>query len=622
MNTTDLLTKPEARNRYHMKADILIKLEELLGAENILTVQKEFNQLSNQFKSLTQKPESAASTDEKVPEAEEPKTDIPTDASPDELPTDEVVAESTDEVTPEEKVDEKTEEAEKPVEVAVDEYSEKFAQISSTFKEKIKAAIEEGKKLEAETIKQAKELLAELREVVENEENIGKAFSGFNAIKDKWQELPKVSNDMYRDLNAEYNKVVEKFFYNINIYKELKDLDLKHNLEEKKAVLEDQKKLLELNDIRMLEVEVRMNQDRWNEIGPTYKEEWDKIKDEFWTVTREIYKRVQEFYNLRRGEQEKNLELKKELLNKVKYIESLELKAHKKWQEKTKEIIDIQKEWKMIGLVPKEEASAIWKEFRETCDRFFENKRAHYEEVHKIQDANKEAKQLLVDKAESVKDSEDWNATANILVGLQKEWKKIGPAHQRDENKLWRKFRGACDHFFQARKSHQQSESASEVENLELKKNLIQELESFTPGDDRKSNLDTLKDFSEKWRNIGHVPFKDKDAINKAYKKALDDKYSALKIDKKQKDQIRFEQKLEDIKGSDRSDMLIRKEHDYLRNQISKLEAEIIQLETNMGFFASSAGADKFKEEIERKIEKARAEISELRDKMSVLRKM
>ncbi len=706
-----------------MKLEIISKLEELLQSENILAVQKEFNQLSTQFRKKTAD-ELKAAADAISPSEDASKSeDVQTETENSEAPSDsslgeklkaaaadvadtiveiaEVVKEEAaekmedvkavvlekktevsekasqmvndiaesvdglaeevadkmeevaDEVIPvvesvveeaKATVEEKTEVAkEKIQEVAAeiksavveakdetvakatevkDEIQVKFEALSDSFRAKIKTAVEKKNKIEKDTVEAAKGLLVELQELVANEENIGKAFSGFNAIKDKWKELPKVSNDAYRDLNVEYNKFVEKFFYNINIYKELKDLDLKHNLDEKLKVLEDQKHLLEVNDVRRLEVEVRLNQDRWNEIGPTFKEEWDKIKDEFWAITKEIYKKVQEFYNERRGEQGKNLEIKQELLNRVTYIDSLELKAHKKWQEKTKEIIEIQKEWKMVGFVPKENASKLWKEFRTTCDHFFEKKRQHYAEVHDIQNANKLAKIALVEKAEALKENADWNETSDVFIKLQKEWKQIGPAHQRDENKLWRKFREACDQFFQAKKGHKQEETGKQSENLAQKKTLLEELAAYTPTSDKKESLNALKVFGDKWRDIGHVPFKDKDALSKQYKEAMDDKYGVLKIDKKQKEQIRFEQKVEDFKGTDKSDFLIRKEHDHIRNVISKLNAEVIQLGNNMGFFANSAGADKFKADIERKIDKAKEEISVLQDRLSVLRKL
>lgn len=496
-----------------------------------------------------------------------------------------------------------------------------FNALQDKFKQRIEKERTERKRIEEETVETAKALLEELQKLVENEENIGKAFNGFNAIQEKWKSLPRVSNDAYRDLNAEYNKYAEKFFYNINIYKELKELDLKHNLEQKQQVIENQKKLLELNDIRRMEVEVRLNQDRWNEIGPTFKEEWDKIKDEFWSITRQVYKKIQAFYDERREQQEKNYEAKEKILNRLKHVLSLNLKSYKKWKDKTREVKDLQKEWKMIGFVPKEKKH-IWKEFNKGCDTFFENKRMYHKELFAVQDANKEAKQNLLNQAEELKDSEDWRNTSRKLIQLQKEWKKIGAAHQRDENRLWRNFRAACDAFFENMKAQKAEAISGQKENLEAKKKLLQTMEAFEPGTDPAENVNQLKAFSAEWRQIGHVPYKQKDEINGAYKKLLDEKFKALKIDKQQKEKIRFEQKLDDIREGDGNEHRLRKEQDAIRGKISMLKNEKIQLDNNMGFFANSKGANKLKEDVERKIAKINDEIKVLKERLSLLREV
>jgi len=624
-----------ASNLTAMKEEILTKLENLLKEEDVQNVKKEFKELSAQYKTFMHDvgdDENTAKQDEDIKDKEEEsksegdvsekaveesaENEIEKAAESEEEPK-----ETEEEVRSEDQSDVKDTANSKPDDgKAKDELDEKFQEISKKFKDRVDQVKEDKDKLEKETVAKAKALIEDLKQIVENEENIGKSFAGFNSIMDTWKNLPKVSNDAYRDLNVEYNKYVEQFFYNINIYKELKELDLKHNLEEKQRVLEDQKKLLDVNDIRLLEVEVRLNQDRWNEIGPTFKEEWDKIKDEFWTITRAIYKRIQDFYNRRRDEQQKNLEKKKELLERANYLASLNLKAHKKWKEKTNEIIELQKQWKMIGYVPKEDASKIWKEFRTVCDSFFDQKRKHYEELHAEQDANRDKKLKLVEEAEALKDSEEWKETASTLAKLQKDWKKIGAAHQRDENKLWRRFRDACDHFFEAKKGQRSEEIEEQKQNQEQKEKVIEELKAFEPGEDRKVNLDTLKAFSDRWRKIGHVPFKSKDAINKAYRNELDNKYGALKIGKKQKEEIRFEQKLADIKEGAHDDRSVRKEQDAIRGKISKLKSEVTQLENNMGFFASSSQAEKLKQEVEKKVDKAYEEIEVLKERLKLLR--
>lgn len=516
--------------------------------------------------------------------------------------------------------DERDKSSETPTQYEPDAILAEFHRVVDKFNEKIKNTKEEKEKIERETIAEAKDLIEEIKSLVADEENIGKAFARFNAIQERWKSLPKVSNDAYRDLNVEYNKYLEEFFYNINIYKELKELDLKRNLEEKHAVLENQKKLLDENDIRLLEVEVRLNQDRWNEIGPTFREDWVKIKDEFWNITRRIYSRIHDFYQDRREEQEKNLLKKKELLETTRHLVELDLKSTKKWHEKSEQIKELQNEWRMIGFVPKKDSRDINREFRKLCDEFFDRKRAFHAEIKQVQDANREAKEKIIERAEAIKDSEDWAETANQLIALQKEWKAVGPAFQRDENRLWKKFRGTCNHFFNRRKEHHAGRNDRELENLQKKQALLQELEDL----DVKTTDDpiaSLRTYHERWREIGHVPMRDKKALDKKLAALMDQKYGKLDIDRDKRRRIQFEEHVENLKEKDHSDRLIRKEEDIVRNKITKLQAEIHQLENNMGFFADTKGAEKYKKEIQKQIDGVRATIEELQDQIKILRK-
>jgi len=611
-----------------MKSEILKRLKELADSENALSHQKEFFELRSQYQNLLEHGIAALQSAPDIPEQEievEIKVDEGPESVSEEEPTGEQISAEPKEYQEknENSSDGDATAENHPVETNSEliNAQKELTDITSNFKNKIKTLKEAKAKLEKETVEEAKKILSEMKELVAQEENIGKAFARFKEIMDHWKALPKVSNDDYRDLNIEYNKYVEQFFYNINIYKELKELDLKRNLGEKRTILDRQKKLLDENDIRLLEMEVRVNQDRWNEIGPTYKEEWDKIKVEFWETTRGIYNKIQEFYDSRREEQQKNLASKKSLLERVRHIVSLELKSSKKWQDKSNEIKEIQKEWKMIGFVPKAYSSEIWIEFKKLCDSFFENKRRHFDSLRTVQNENKEKKLSLLEKAVSLKDSENWKETSDALILLQKQWKEIGPAHQRDENKLWRQFREACDAFFQKRNEHRAGRGDRELENLKNKEALLTEIKAWLPEAGKQSeNISALKAFGDRYRQIGFVPFREKDRIGAAYKEVMDKKYGALDVDAQERKKIRLEEKLESIMSSDQSDVLLRKERTFIQNKITKLQSDITQFENNMGFFAASKGADKLKEDIERKIGKAKKEIDALKEQLSLIK--
>lgn len=591
-----------------MTSEILARLKEIANSENILALQGEFGELKSQLQNLLDHALASSTENSQVETEEEEEEDFESSA-----------LQTSEEVKGGPPSEEKPEKSEKEKEL--ERIRTEFQEFVSLFKEKVHLAKEAKKKAEEKTVNEAGKILAEMKELVAQEENIGKAFARFNEIMQHWKALPKVSNDAYRELNADYNKYVELFFYNINIYKELKDLDLKHNLDEKNTVLADQKKLLDENDIRLLEVEVRLNQDRWNEIGPTFKEEWNKIKGEFWETTRMVYSKIQEFYDARRAEQQENFEAKKKLVEKVRQIANLAPKSSKKWQEKSNELIQIQKDWKMIGFVPKTQSGELWKEFKSLCDLFFTNKRKYFDELRSTQDANKEKKLALLQKAHELKDSEDWKDASQNLIRLQKEWKEVRPAHQRDENKLWRQFRATCDEFFKRRNAHRDGKGDREKENLQAKENLLEKISSWTPDKGkRKENIAALKAFGEKWRQIGFVPFAQKDEVGSKYKELMDEKYEALDIDNNERKKIRLEEKIETLKDSDRGDVLIRREKDQVRNKIEKLKSDIIQFENNMGFFAKSKGADKLKLEVEKKVERAKNEIDALKEQLTILR--
>ncbi len=207
------------------------------------------------------------------------------------------------------------------------------------------------------------------------------------------------------------------------------------------------------------------------------------------------------------------------------------------------------------------------------------------------------------------------------MIQLQKKWKEIGPAHQRDENRLWRQFRESCDEFFKRRNENRAGRGDREKENLQAKENLLAEITAWTPQKGKRNeNIAELKDFGEKWRQIGFVPFDKKDDVGSKYRELMDEKYGALDIDNNERKKIRLEEKIETLKESDKSDVLLRRETDHVRNKISKLNSDIIQFENNMGFFAKSKGADKLKEEVEKKIERARREIDALKEQLSILR--
>ena len=289
------------------------------------------------------------------------------------------------------------------------------------------------------------------------------------------------------------------------------------------------------------------------------------------------------------------------------------------WETNTAKILQFQEDWKKIGFGPKKENEEVWREFRAQCDAFFARKKEFYGGLQQVFDQVAHEKQKLIEKAESLKDSQDWKNTANQIIELQKKWKDLGNAGQRNEQKLWRQFRSACDAFFNARQKHFEAADAEFEDNLALKKELIARIEGYKIGDDKKQAIADLKQFSTDFSAIGKVPMKVKDTVYAAYKAAIDKVYSELKLEGAEKTKIMFQAKIDTMAGSPDASRSFSREKQDLRKQIDTIKSEIIQLENNLGFFAKSKGADALKLEVEKKIAKANEEIEAIKQKIKMI---
>lgn len=498
---------------------------------------------------------------------------------------------------------------------------DEFYQIFDAFRNKRKEAIDAKNKIESENLALKRSLIKRLQEVVTSEENIGAAFGAFKEIQEKWKTIGDIPREKRNDVQKEYSKLLEDFFYNINIYKQLKEHDFKRNHQMKLDLIEKLKELQKEESIKEIESKLKALQSEWDEIGPVPNEEWEAIKELYWTEVRSIYNRINRFYEDRRAAQLENIEKKQAII--VSMEELMKTKeswdSTKAWEEATKSVLEFQAEWKKIGFGPKQENEQVWKEFRGHCDVFFDLKKAFYEEANKGFDAIAEKKKGLIEKANELKNSTEWKETATQLIQLQKQWKQLGHAGKRNEQKLWKAFRGACDAFFDARQAHFDAKDAEFEGNLTLKKELLAKIKAYKVPEDKKQALADLKAFSSEFNSIGKVPMKVKDEIYTSYKKAIDAHYGALDMKGAEKEKILFEAKIETMKASGDAVRLFRNAKNELRKEIDKHQKEIHQLENNLGFFANSKGANSLKQEVEKKVEKAKAKIEGLKKQIRMI---
>lgn len=496
-----------------------------------------------------------------------------------------------------------------------------FYEIYTVYKEKRTKAIDEKNTLQADSLRQKKALISRLKAVIENEENIGVAFGAYKEIHEAWKKVGDIPKEKRDEIQAEYSRLLEDFFYNMKIYRELKEHDLHRNEQVKKGLIAKIQNLLTISNTKEVEKTIKSLQNEWEEIGPVGRDNWEEIKKLYLESVRAIYERINKFHDERRVTLHDNIEKKQILLDKLKSVisTSSELKTTKLWEEKTQEVFDIQNAWKTIGFGPKKENEEIWALFRAECDAFFASKKEFFDGLRNEFDALAEAKQKLIDQANQLKTSTDWKVAGEQLILLQKKWKNIGNAGQRNEQRLWKEFRSACDEFFNAKSAHFAEQDKFNDSNLTAKQELVAKIEAYTLPEDKKQAIEDLKGFSHEFNAIGHVPVTQKDTIYNAYKTALDKLYVALKLEGQEKEQVMFQARIDTIQASPIAAKLLDKEKMELRRQIDTIKQDISQYENNLGFFANSKGANAMKEEVERKIANSKRKIEELTRKIKMI---
>lgn len=514
-----------------------------------------------------------------------------------------------------------SEHAEEEAPVQDDELRSAFFELYNNFREK-KTAVASAQKLEQESnLRHKKKLIERLQALITEEENIGVAVATYKEIHEEWKQVGDIPREKRHEIQNEYSKLLESFFHNLKIYRELKEHDLKRNSQLKRELVDKVKHLLEIESIKEIESRIKALQNEFEEIGPVVNEEWEEIKHAYWDSVKAVYAKIHDFYEGKRHQLHENIEKKRALLDEVKaFLTSFEELQHiKAWEEKTHTLLDFQNKWKEIGYGTKKENEELWHDFREQCNLFFDRKKVFFDSLKEGNKKIADAKKALIAKAHEIKDSTDWKQTTNAFLKLQQEWKTLGHAGQKTEQHLWKDFRSACDTFFNAKQQHfQEADKQNEV-NLQAKLDIIAKIEAYKPADDKKKTLDDLREFSAAFNAVGKVPLKDKDTVYNAYKKAIDSHYAQLKLEGAEKDRAMFQAKMDSLKANPNADKLIDRERREMYQHIQTLKHEINQYENNLGFFANSKGADALKKEVENKIAHAKRKIEEYQRKMNLL---
>lgn len=502
-----------------------------------------------------------------------------------------------------------------------DPLKEEFYSIYNAYCDQ-KTAVSTAKKLEQEAnMRLKKNLIERLKTLIQEEENIGVAVSTYKEIHEAWKQSGDVIREKRQEIQQEYSKLLESFFFNLKIYRELKEHDLKRNFQIKTELVAKIKALHSSESVKEMEASIKALQNEFDETGPVPQEEWENVKNAYWEAVKVIYAKIHEFYEVKREELRLNIEKKQALLEETKtFIASIEeVTTTKEWEELTKTLLQFQDGWKKIGFGTKKENEELWAAFRIECDAFFAKKKAFFEAIRSQFDEVGNQKKQLVEKVQSLKNSTDWKATSDTIVKLQQDWKKLGNAGQRNEQQLWKDFRGACDAFFNAKQKHFEESDKLNETNLAAKLDIISKIEIYEIGDNKRKALDDLKEFSAAFNAVGKVPFKEKDNVYNAYKTAIDGHYTKLKLEGAEKDAVMFQAKMDSLKANPNADKMIDRERKDMQLQVQNLKQEVNQYENNLGFFAKSKGADAMIKEIESKINGAKRKIEEYQRKIKLL---
>ena len=505
--------------------------------------------------------------------------------------------------------DAETEEQE--VETPAEESSNPFVEIERGFKQLYinykKERAEYNRQLEKEredNLAQKEAIVADLKALLEKQEDVNATFPEFREIQNRWRAVGPVPAQSYRNINETYQLYVEQFYDMVKINRELRDLDFKKNLEAKEEFCAAAEKLAESENVIEAFRELQKLHEQWKEYGPVAKEFREQIWDRFKVATATVNKRYQAHFEGLKEQHAENLAKKTVLCEKVEEIAQREVTDSNQWNAFSKEIEEIQKEWRTIGFASKKDNQKVYDRFRAACDKFFGRKRDFYTEYKDNINANLDKKVAICEQAEALKTSTDWKKTAEQLIELQKQWKEIGAVPRKKSDALWKRFRAACDEFFAERDKNAKPENDF-YGNLKAKNALIEEIKSYEIKGD-STDAEALKAFQARWNEIGFVPFKEKDNVAQAYKAAVAEKFPRNgRVNASRKNARPARPQLSE------KDRLIQKYH--------ALEQDIVTYENNIGFFAMSKNAEPLIKQMQQRIETAKAELNALAQQIAAI---
>ena len=497
---------------------------------------------------------------------------------------------------------------------APDADEENFKAQLALIREMRSKAAEELEKEKQDNLQRKLEIIDRIKELAATAEEADKGFEEVKKLQAEWKEIKTVPAERATELWKNYQLYTEQFYDQLHLNHEMRAYDFKKNLEIKTHLCEAAEKLAEVEDVISAFHQLQQLHQEFSEAGPVAKDLRDEIWKRFKDAATVINKRHQEHFEGLKAREEENLQKKTALCEKVEQLQLDDLKTYAQWDEMSKQIIELQAEWKTIGFTPRKVINEIFDRFRAACDRFFQAKTAYFKANREKLSANLAAKNALIEKAEALKDSTDWGATTNKFVELQKEWKTIGPVAHKISDTIWKRFNDACNYFFDKKNEANMGQRKEEEANLELKKAVIAEIEKLAaePGDNL---LQSIRELQAKWNEIGHVPFSKKEKMYRRYRELCDKVYDTLHATAGKRRMDNFKRNVAEKGGNE-----LTRERNRLQNVLDAKKQDIQNYETNLTFFRSSSKkGNSIVADIEKKIERLKDDLKEITEKLKTV---
>ena len=495
-----------------------------------------------------------------------------------------------------------------------DELEEQFKDIMSAIKEKRNAIKAEEEQEKQANLEKKLAIIERMKELTESSEEANKSYNEFKKLQTEWNEIKNVPATQINELWKSYQLYAEKFYDLIKLNNEFREYDFKKNQEIKIHLCESAEKLAEEEDVISAFHQLQKLHQEFRETGPVAKEQREEIWARFKAASTIINKRHQQHFENIKEKEQRNLDEKTVICEIVESMEYDKIQTFQEWHDKTEEILALQAKWKTIGFAPQKMNTKIFERFRAACDEFFKRKSEHFKSLKVNMNENLEKKKQMCEKAESLKDSTDWKATAEILTKLQKEWKEIGPIAKKHSETIWKRFVSACDYFYEQKNKAESSNKVVELENLEKKKVILDKLAEYNEMNAETINAETIKQLTKEWNAIGHVPFKEKDRIYKQYRTLVDSLFNKLNISASQKKLKNFKSNISNKENN------IYREREKLVRAYENMKNEIQTYENNLGFLNSaSKKGNSLVQEMNRKVEKLKADLELILKKIEVI---